>query len=127
MATFKLTFTATYEIEDKNLKAAKDQADEIACSLGFDTDLMKMEIKETQKSIREHTKWFADLDTCDPDWEEFVEWLAKANIKTKTINDCGPGGGFPIIRYIGKKKALQLMISKWWHDNSLWKTIKKCK
>lgn len=64
------------------------------------------------------------LDTVNSDSSEFVIWLKQAKITTKVIDECGPGGGWPIVEYQGRKKALQVMIIKWWDDASLCNEIK---
>ena len=113
MKTYTITTTRTVRINASSKKAALEQIEDLDCQTdltGFATTVDKIEKFKSQLC-------YVDLDTMDPDWHEFNVWLNANNITKKLINNCGPGGGCPIIRYTGKRIAITAMIRKWWGDD----------
>lgn len=53
----------------------------------------------------------------------FINYLKRHNIDFKIINDFGPGGGCPEIKYMAKKNILKKMIKDYWQDIELYEFI----
>jgi hypothetical protein len=97
------------KLHDEGYKG--DQAVAIAYSYARKAgyDVPKNESEDTCESchLEEAT---AELDTMDFQMPSFQKYLKTHNIKAKVINPNGPGGGWPVVKYTGKRKDLENMI-----------------
>ena len=68
-----------------------------------------------------------ELDTAGEYYvdDEFQEFLTDNKIELKVMQEHGPGGGWPVIKYTGTVNALKEMIDAFWGDSDLWKFIKE--
>jgi hypothetical protein len=60
-----------------------------------------------------------ELDTVDFDNLLFQEYLKRNDIKTKVVKEKGPAGGWPVIEYTGAKRAVEMMIHRFFGDDDL--------
>ena len=51
--------------------------------------------------------------------KKFFDYLKKNNIKHKVVEEAGPAGGWPIVKYTGSKEALMKMIKEKFDDKYL--------
>lgn len=51
--------------------------------------------------------------------KKFFDYLKKNNIKHKVVEEAGPAGGWPIVKYTGSKEALMKMIKEKFDDEYL--------
>jgi hypothetical protein len=51
-----------------------------------------------------------ELDTAEFEDEGFQTWLHNAGISSTVLDPWGPGGGCPVVEYVGSKEALSDMI-----------------
>jgi hypothetical protein len=67
-----------------------------------------------------------ELDTVTDEFEDFKGMLANENITYTVVNESGPAGGWPIIRYTSSSlKALKFMIKEYWGDEDLYDAIEE--
>ena len=65
---------------------------------------------------KETKLFYVDLDSANFEDEDFQKELKAKKIKTKVVEEDGPGGGWPVIRYIADKKTLHDLVAKHWGE-----------
>lgn len=55
-----------------------------------------------------------EMDTLDPNMPEFKKALGKMGISMEVVDQSGPGGGAPVVRYVGSEAAIEKMLQKFW-------------
>ena len=65
------------------------------------------------------------LDTVDLEYPGFEDYLRANGISYEVVQAYGYGGGWPDVKYSGRREAIEAMIILWWGDEHLLTLIEK--